>query len=85
MPDRYGSHSCYRRALDSLSAMTRRSSTEAAYFMLITWENALMSRIRDFRNTRYVIRDAEVDGVKRTLPTFRIVVYTKSMSKGELK
>jgi hypothetical protein len=35
-------------------------SSQPAYFMLITWDAARVSHIRDYRYASYVMRDAEV-------------------------
>ncbi len=35
-------------------------AAEPAYFMLLTWENDAVSRIRDYRYIRYVMRDARI-------------------------
>lgn len=36
------------------------ASPQPAYFMLLRWENELVTQIRDYRYRRYVIRDAAV-------------------------
>ncbi len=36
------------------------STSEPAYFMLLNWENDQVTRIRDYRYVRYVMRDADV-------------------------
>jgi RNA polymerase sigma-70 factor (ECF subfamily) len=38
-------------------------SSQPAYFMLITWDEAQVSLIRDYRYARHVIRDAEITAV----------------------
>jgi RNA polymerase sigma-70 factor (ECF subfamily) len=38
-------------------------SSQPAYFMLLSWDDAQVSRIRDYRYARYVIRDAIVLGL----------------------
>ncbi|MEP6988946.1 MAG: RNA polymerase sigma factor, partial [Chloroflexota bacterium] len=36
------------------------SSSQPAYFILLTWDNNQVSSIRDFHYARYVLRDAAV-------------------------
>jgi RNA polymerase sigma-70 factor (ECF subfamily) len=38
----------------------REGLPQPAYFILITWDDAQVSFIRDYRYTRYVMRDAEI-------------------------
>jgi RNA polymerase sigma-70 factor (ECF subfamily) len=39
---------------------TREASSQPAYFMLLAWDDARVSLIRDYRYARYVMRDAEL-------------------------
>jgi RNA polymerase sigma-70 factor (ECF subfamily) len=41
----------------------REGSSQPAYFMLLSWDGAQVSHIRDYRYARYVMRDAAVGGV----------------------
>jgi RNA polymerase sigma-70 factor (ECF subfamily) len=41
----------------------REGSSQPVYFMLLAWDDAQVSRIRDYRYVRYVMRDAAVGGV----------------------
>src|SRR5262245_21337591 len=41
----------------------RQSSPQPVYFMLLSWDDAQVSHIRDYRYARYVMRDAAVAGV----------------------
>jgi RNA polymerase sigma-70 factor, ECF subfamily len=40
---------------------SRERSSQPAYFMLLTWDDAQVSHIRDYRYAPYVMRDAEVE------------------------
>ena len=41
----------------------REGSSQPVYFMLLAWDDAQVSLIRDYRYARYVMRDAAVAGV----------------------
>lgn len=40
---------------------TAEPSFQPAYFILLTWKDAQVSTIRDYRYARYVMRDAQID------------------------
>jgi len=42
---------------------SREPSSQPVYFMLLAWDDAQVSLIRDYRYARYVMRDAAVAGV----------------------
>jgi RNA polymerase sigma-70 factor, ECF subfamily len=44
---------------------SRESSSQPAYFMLLAWDDARVSHIRDYRYARYVMRDAELEEGER--------------------
>jgi hypothetical protein len=60
-------HLVSRRTVDDRLAILvddpSAESSEPAYFMLITWQNAQASSIRGYRYVRNVIRDAEIAAV----------------------
>jgi RNA polymerase sigma-70 factor (ECF subfamily) len=39
------------------------ASLQPVYFMLITWDDAQVSLIRDYRYARHVMQDAEITAV----------------------
>ncbi len=41
-------------------------SSQPAYFILLTWEDARVSLIRDYRHAPYVMRDAELEEGERS-------------------
>jgi RNA polymerase sigma-70 factor (ECF subfamily) len=51
-------------------------SSQPAYFMLITWDDAQVSLIRDYRYARYVMRDAEIAAVDKIKSTDDVIWIT---------
>jgi RNA polymerase sigma-70 factor, ECF subfamily len=45
---------------------TRAPASQPAYFILLAWENAQVSLIRDYRYAPYVMRDAELEEGERS-------------------